>query len=132
MREVQGLRQAADATPAAAQTAWGNPQRFLVAGLVVFLLAAIAAIILYRQLPPRLAGLPSPEEGREFVKGLSPLRTIEFFHKRILPGIEIREPPEFQRRRSRAYIGMAVAAVVGTIGLMLMTVGVAGIVRRRR
>jgi hypothetical protein len=132
MREVQGLRPAAGAMPAAAQPAWGNPQRFLVAGLAVFLLAAIAAIILYRQLPPRLAGLPSPEEGRELVKGLPPVDTIRFFRTRIKPGIEIREPPEFQRRRSRVYLGLAATAVVGTIGLILVTVGVAGVIRRRR
>jgi DNA-directed RNA polymerase subunit RPC12/RpoP len=133
MREVQSLRPASASTPAPAQPAWGNPQRFLVAGSVVFLLAAIAATILYRQLPPRLGGLPpSPDAARQYVKGLSPLQTLDFFHRQILPGIEIHEQADVQRKRNMVYLGLGAIATVGAIGLILVATGVAGIVRRRR
>ena len=91
MREVQSLRPApaSSTTPAATKPAWGNPQRFLVAGLVVFLLAAIAAVILYIQFPTHFAGLPSPEAERQRVKSMSTLETMRYFHQWILPGIEI-------------------------------------------
>jgi hypothetical protein len=130
MREVQDLRAATSTIPAAAKPAWGNPQRFLVAGLVVFLLAAIAAIILYPQLSQRRAGRASPEDVRQYVKSLPLRESIKYFHLYILPGIDSPEPPEVERKRNMVYLGMGASAAVGAIGLILAAVGVAGIVRR--
>ena len=133
MREVQNLRPAplSGELPAAEITAWGNPQRFLVAGLVVCSLAALAAVILYIQFPAHFAGLPSPETVRQHVKGLSTLETRRYFHQWILPGIDISEQAEVQSKRSMVNLGMAAIACLGAIGLILAAVGVAGIARRR-
>ena len=133
MREVQALRPAAAAVaiPATTRPAWGNPQRFLVTGLVLVLLAVIAAVILYRQFPSRLGGLRSPEAEQQRVKGLTTLETIWYFRQRILPGIEIPESPEVQRKRSMVYLGLAAVGGMGAIGLVLAGVGIAGIARRR-
>ncbi len=134
MREIQCLHptQAPDeTTPLATKPAWGNPQRFLVAGLVVVLLAVIAAIILYHQFPTYFAGLRSPEDERKLVKSLSTLETKLYFEKWILPGIDIPEPAWVQAQRSMVSLGMAAMSGVGAIGLILLGVGVAGIVRRR-
>ncbi len=133
MREIQALRPApvAGSMPAAEKPAWGNPQRFLVAGLVVCLLAAIAAVILYTQFPAHFAGIASPEKVRQHVKGLSPQGTRQYFHQWILPGIDIPEQAVVQSKRSSVYLGMAALACLGAIGLILAGVGVAGIVRRR-
>jgi len=133
MREVQGLRPApvSSTTPVGTETIWGNPQRFLVAGLAVFLLAALAAIILYVQFPTHFAGLPSPEAVRQHVKSMPTQETMQYFHRWILPGIEIREPPVFQNRRNMVYLGMATLAGLAAVGLILAGVGVARIVRRR-
>jgi len=133
MREVRCLRPApaSETTPADTKPAWGNSQRFLVAGLVVVLLAAVAAIILYRQSPTYFVGLPSPEAERQFVERLPILATLQYFHQRILPGIDIPEPAWVQSKRSMVSLGMATLSGVGAIGLILLGVGVAGIVRRR-
>jgi hypothetical protein len=133
MREVQSLRLApiSRTKPVAAKPAWGNPQRFLVVGLVLVLLAAITAIILDRQFPTRFAGLPSPETERQFVRSLPTVDTIRYFRQGILPGIEIHEHSGRESRRNMVYLGLTALAGVGAIGLILVGVGVAGIVRRR-
>lgn len=102
-----------------------------MAGLVVFLLAAIAAVILYEQFPAHFAGLPAPEWERQRVKRMSVEDTRRYFQRWILPGIEIYEQSGIQGRRSVVFLGMATLAGLGAIGLMLAGVGVAGIVRRR-
>jgi hypothetical protein len=132
MREVQDLRQAPVAAPAAPKPAWGNPQRFLAVGLVVFLLAAIAAVIVQGQIPVQhLVGFRSPEAERQWVKGLSLVDSIQYFQQRILPGIEIPEQSGSQSQRSMVYLGLAALAGLAAVGLILAAVGVAGIVRRR-
>jgi hypothetical protein len=117
--------------PVATKPAWGNPQRFLVAGVVLFVLAAIAADILYRQFPSLYPGLRSPQAEEQYVKSLSTLETMKYFRMQILPGIEIYQPAEIQNKRARVYLLMAAVAGLGAIGLILATVGVVGIVRRR-
>lgn len=133
MREVQSLRRAAGSAemPESPRPAWGNSQRFLVAGLAVFLLAAIAAVILYIQFPPHFAGLRSPDDERKLVERMSTLETMRYFQQWILPGIDIPEQGGFQSTRSMVYLGMATLAGLGAIGLVLVGIGVAGIVRRR-
>ncbi len=132
LREVKNLRPApaSDSLATAARPAWGNPQRFLAAGLVVVLLAGIAAIILNAQYPAHFRGLPDPEAERQYIEGLSTLKTMEYFHTRLLPGIDYYERAEVQSRRSTVYLGMAALAGLGLIGLVLVAVGIVGIVRR--
>ena len=133
MREVQNLRPApvSGAAPMAARPAWGNSQRLLVAGLVVLLLAAIAAAILHGQFSDQFGRLRPPEAERQFVEGLSTLKTIQYFQQWILPGIDIHEQAGFQIKNSTVYLGMEVLTGLGTIGLILAAIGVVGIVRRR-
>ncbi len=130
MREVRSLRPTSDTTLAAMKPAWGTPQRFCVAGSVVFVLATIAAVILYRQFPAPFVGLPSPQAERQFVQSLPTLETIRYFRLRILPGIDIAEPAGSQRQRGMVNLGLAALAGLGAIGLILTGVGLAGIVRR--
>jgi hypothetical protein len=127
LRDIRNLRPAlpADATPAAARPGWGNSQRFLVAGLAVLLLAALAAAILYEQFPPHFAGLPSPEAVRERIKQMSLQDTRAYFHRAIEPGIEISEGPVVDRERSMADLGMAAVGGVAAVGLILVGIGVA-------
>jgi len=103
----------------------------LVVGLVIFLLAALAAVILYKQLPARFAGLPSPEAERQRVKRMSIEETRLYFQRVILPGIEVYEQSGVKGRRNEVYLGVATLAGLGAIGLILIGVGVAGIVRGR-
>ena len=133
MREVQSLRQApaSDTKLAKIKPAWGNPQRFLVTGLIVVLLAALIAIILYVQFPAHFRGLSSPETVRQRVKSVSTLTTMRYFHEVILPGIDFREQPEREGKRSMVYLGMATLAGVGAIGMVFVAIGITGIVRRR-
>ncbi len=133
LREVQRLRPAPDSskTSTAAEPAWGNPQRFLAAGLVLVALAGIAAVILDTQFPAHFGGLPSPEAERQHVKSLSTLQTMEYLHARLLPGIDYYERAAVQSRRTAVYLGMAALAGLGVIGLLLVAVGIAGIVRGR-
>ena len=134
MREVQrGLRPAplSDMTPAAMNPAWGNSQRFLAAGLVLFLLAAIAAVLLYNQFPTHFAGLPTPEAERQRVSRMSPEGARRYFHQSVVPGIRLYERPETQSRRSMVYLGMATFAGLGAVGLILVGIGVSGIIRRQ-
>lgn len=131
MRAVQNLRPASTTLPAEAKPAWGNPQRLLVAGLVIVSLAAISAVILYIQFPTHFAGLRPPEQERQFVKSLPPLETMRYFRTRILPGIELYESAEVQRKEKMVYLGMGSLAVFAAIGLSLVGVGVTGIMRRR-
>ena len=98
--------------------------------MVVILLAAIAAIILYHQFPTYFAGLRPPETERQLVKSLSTLETKQYFEKWILPGIDIPEPAWIQSQRSMVSLGMMAMSGVGAIGLILLGIGVAGIVRR--
>ena len=136
MREIQRLRSvpsevhdSATIHPAVNMN-WGNPQRFLVAGLVILVLAAVAAIILYRQLPTRVVA--APEEVRQYLRSLPTEDTIQFFHRRLLPGIEMREQGEFESSRGKIYLGLAALAAFGAIGLLLAAIGFAGIARKRR
>jgi len=133
MRDVQSLRPApvSDSSSLTARPAWGTPGRFVVAGLVIVLLAAIVAIILCTQFPAHFGGLPSPEAVRERVKGMPTLATMKYFHQWILPGIDIREQAGSERRRKMVYLGMASVAGVGAIGLILVGIGLVGVVRRR-
>ena len=96
-----------------------------MAGLAVFLLASITAVILYLQFPPHFAGLAPPEVVRERVKQMSTQETRVYFHQLIEPGIELREGTVVERNRSMAYLGMDGAVGVGVIGLILMGVGLA-------
>ena len=134
MREIQSLRPAPLSVRRLrpARPAWGNPQRFLVAGLVVFLLAAIAAVILYRQIPTAT----SPDFDRRRPRGSGsracrPMETIQYFHRGFCRGSRSPSRPELQSQRSMVYLGMA-AWPLGAVGLILAAVGVAGIVRRRQ
>ena len=68
---------------------------------------------------------------RQHVKSLSPQETRLYFHRWILPGIDIAEQVGVQSKRSTVYLGMVIVACLGAIGLVLAGVGVAGIVRRR-
>jgi hypothetical protein len=98
---------------------------------VICLLAVLAAVIICRQLPTRMGGLPTPEEMRQRIGHLSPQQTRQFFHEVLLPGIEFREQADFQSHRTIVYLGLGTAAAFGAIGLILVASGVAGIVRRR-
>ena len=102
-----------------------------MAGLVVCLLAAIAAAIVYGQIPPKLAGIRSPEAERQLITRMLTLETMHYFHAQIRPGMDIPEPPQQQRTRSTAYVGMGLVAALGTIGFILAAVGIAGLVGRR-
>jgi hypothetical protein len=102
-----------------------------MAGLIILLLAAISAVILYEQFPSHFVGLPSPEAERQRVKSMPLQETRLYFHRWILPGIDIFEQSGVQSRRSMVYLGMATVAGLGAIGLILVGVGAAGIVRRR-
>ena len=132
MREVLSLRVASSAVamPAATKPAWGNPQRFLVAGLVLLLLSATATVILYLQYPAHFVGLPPPEAERQRVQGMSTVQTMQYFEQWILPGIDLREAGSIQNRRSMVYLGMVPLAGVGAIGLILMAVGWARMSRK--
>jgi hypothetical protein len=134
LREVRSLRpaQASAATRAQTDSTWGNPQRFLAAGVVVLLLAGIQAVILYRQLPAQFARLPTPEAEAQRVKKMSTVELKVYFHQVILPGIELPERAGNQSKRSMVYLGMASLSVFGAIGLILAGIGIAGIIRRRR
>jgi hypothetical protein len=94
------------------------------------MLSAIAAIILCRQLPAPFAGLLLPQAEEHRVMSMSTLEVRQYFHQWILPGIEIPQRAGVESQRSIAYLGMAALAGVGTIGLILAGVGLAGIVRR--
>ena len=132
MREIRSLRAAmASAALPAAKPAWGNPQRLLVAGFVVLLLAAIAAAILYGQFPRHFARFRSPQSEQQFVKSLPTLETMRYFHQRLLPGLESSEEVGSQSKRSIVYLGMIMLAGLGAIGLILVAAGITGIVRRR-
>jgi len=132
MREVQLLcpAPASDAAPTVEKTAWGTPERVLALGLVLLLLAAIAAAIFYSQIPKPFAGLSSPEIERQRVERLSTMKTILYFRQVILPGIELHDRPGLEGRRSSAYLGLSVTAVLGAIGLLLAAIGGMGIMRR--
>lgn len=133
MREVQRLRPApaVGISSTATKSAWENPQRLLVTGLVLLLLAAIAAVILYGQFPAQFAGLPAPEAERQRVESMSILERMRYFHQRILPGIELREPPMFQSKRNMLNFAMTTLGGLAVIGVILAGIGIAGIVRRR-
>ncbi len=133
MREIRALRTATDsrATPVQAKSAWGNPQRFLVIGIVIVLLAAAGAAIVYRQIPTHFFGVRSAEAERQFVKSLGVGRAIIYFHQQIRPGIDAPQEEVVRSERNKVYLGLAPFAGVGAIGLILAGVGVAGIVRPR-
>lgn len=134
MREIQNLHPASipfPTTTATAKPAWGNPQRFLVVGLMVFVLAVIVAIVLYRQIPPRFAGIPSPEAEREIIKHLSLVQKMLFFHHSILPGIEIPQQAQARSESTGLYLGLAAMAGLGAIGLIFAGIGAAKLGRRR-
>jgi hypothetical protein len=102
-----------------------------VAGIAILALAAIAGTILYKQMPTRFPGLRTPDEERKYIQSMPPEVSIQYFHQRLLPGIEYYEQAEFQSRRDKVYIGLAVLAGIGVIGLILVAIGAAGIVLRR-
>ena len=134
MREVLALRRAPDSAGEAAsiRPVWGNPQRLLVAGLIILLLAAAGALIVYLQFPTHFRGVPTPEAVRQHVKRLTPAETIVFFRSNILPGLEAPQEGPVQAARSKVYIGLAALGGLGGVGLILTGAGVAGMVRRRR
>jgi hypothetical protein len=134
MREVQSLHRAPTSEVQLGETrvGWGIPQRFIVTGLTVIFLAATAAVILYIQFPAHFSRLPSADAVRQRVKAMSTLSTIVFFHQRILSGIDIREQAGNESRRKMVYLGMGALAVFGTVGLILVGVGLADLARRRR
>ena len=136
MRDILGLRPAPAAETAlgATRSDWGNPQRFLVAGLAVLLLSAIAASILYLQFPAHFPGIRSPEEVRQRIKQMSIQETRIYFHRWIEPGIEISEGTAVDSKRGMAYFGMVAAGAVAAIGLILIGIGLAlrAGTRRRR
>ena len=127
MREVRALRPTVDApaTPGRARPAWGNPQRLLVVGIVVLLLAAAGAAIEYRQLPTHFRGLRSPEAERQFVKGLGVGPTIIYYYQRIRPGIDAPQEEFVRSERNKVYLALTPFAGVGAIGLILAGVGIA-------
>jgi hypothetical protein len=129
LREMQGLRRVSLTRPsAAAQSGWGNSQRFLVAGTIIFVLAAVAAVTIYWQIPTRYK---SAEEIRQMVGRKTTWQTVQYFHGELLPGIELREREIYEAPREQALIGVAALAGLGAIGLILAAVGVVGLARKR-
>jgi hypothetical protein len=135
LREIQRLRPAPTSEEersdirAGENSGWGNPQRFLVAGAFLCVLAAIAAVIIYRQLPTRqIAG---PEQVRAYLLKLPTQETRRFFHERLLPGIDLRDAPEIESAHNKAYLGLGALGAVGAIGAILVAIGCSRMVRRR-
>jgi hypothetical protein len=131
LRGIQGLRRspASGARQSAEKPAWGNPQRFLVVGMLIFVLATLAAGIVYWQTPP--ARYKTPSEIREMVGKKTTLQRIQYFHDNLLSGIELREREELQAPHERAMLGEVVLGGIGAIGVVLAVVGGVGLVRKR-
>ena len=55
---------------------------------------------------------------------------MEYFHRRLKPGIDYYEQADVRKQRSVLTVGMWTLAGLGGLGLVLAAVGIAGSVRR--
>jgi hypothetical protein len=130
MGEIRRLRPAEKAA-AAAKSQWGSPQRFLLVGSILILLAGIAAAVLWRQYPSQRSIETWIQRQQTGVRGLKPWDAIQYYRRSLAPGVEIPDAPNFQRRREILTVGLIVLGVGGTFGAVLAGIGIVGLMQAR-
>src|SRR5690349_11502497 len=87
MGEIRRLHPAAQAVATVASK-WEGPQRFLVIGLLLIVVAAVAAAVLFWQYPSEQRIATQIERYRRDVQALKPWEAIQFYRRYLAPGIE--------------------------------------------
>jgi succinate dehydrogenase hydrophobic anchor subunit len=132
MGEIRRLRPAESPTTAVTETKWGSPQRFLVLGITLIVLAAIVAAVLgYMQYTTDIAVAEWIQAQRDYVHRLRPWGAIQWYRSHLVPGIESVLDERFQGRREMMGVGIVIAGLTGIAGVVFAVVGVVGLSGRK-
>ena len=133
MGEIRRLRPAEGPEAISAESKWGIPQRFLVVGIILVLLAGIVVAVLGSlQYSDNQRFSAAIERQRDAVLHLPPWVAIQLYRYSIAPGIETTLEERFQGSREKMAVGMVIAGLTGMLGAVFATVGVVGLSRRKR
>jgi hypothetical protein len=120
-----------DEKPAAAP--WGLPQRMVLFGAVLLPVAAIAAGLLYRSRPTPPAQNVNLESVQQRVRGLSAVRSMQFWyalqHEGLSPGLTPQEQA-YEEASARWRSWLIVVAILGMAAIALIVGGAALAVQR--
>jgi len=132
LREIAALPQAqADAAAPAAASAWGWPQRTVLAGAVLLAVALVGGLILGEHRPISPSESLTPALMRSQIDTLSPLRSVQFFHMQKATGLAATKlPPEVEYQQARVQF-LACAVLLSLLGIAGGTMITLGIVAAR-
>jgi hypothetical protein len=134
MGEIRRLRLAErQGAATVAEPKWGVPQRFLLLGIALILSATVIVGVLgYQQYTANQTFELAVQRQREAVRHLPPWAALQFYRGRIAPGIESPLEERLQGRNEMMAVGMIIAGLMGSAGVVFAAIGVVGLSRRKR
>jgi len=126
MGEIRRLQPAGTAV-AATVSKWGGPQRFLLAGLVLLVIAGVAAAVFYGlsySAHQRMTAYI--EQQREVARHRKAWESLQYFRYQLSPGIDALDFANYQRYLETLAIGKVLAGIAAAAGAVLAGVGIAG------
>ena len=107
------------------------PQRLLLTGLVVAALAGIlAGVLAYGQYKYNKNIEDYIQKQQKKVHELKPWQAILVYRNQLAPGIDTPSELQLSQQRQRLAVGMVIAIAAGAIGVVLVGIGVAGMVKK--
>jgi hypothetical protein len=111
---------------------WGGAQRLVAAGVVVLALAGILTVVLaYDQHTFNKMVDEAIRQQRESVRLKGTWESLIHFRSQLAPGIDLPIAAQFTEQRQRLAVDMVIAIVLGTIGIILVGIGIAALTRKR-
>ncbi len=112
---------------------WGIPQRFVVLGLALILLAGvIMAVLGYMQYSDSQWFAAQVQRQRNAVLHLRPWAAIQIYRGLAATGIETTLEERLQGSREKMAVGMVIAAATGLFGAVFAAAGIVGLIRKKR
>ncbi len=126
MGEIRRL-QPAGTTAAATVPKWGGPQRFLLAGVVLLVIAGVAAAVFYGlsySAHQRMSAYI--EQQREIARHRKAWESLQYFRYQLAPGIDALDFANYRRYLETLAIGKVLAGIAAAAGAVLAGIGIAG------
>ena len=102
--EIRRLPRTAETAKAARPPAqWGDPQRYLLAGLILIFIAVIAAAIIYRQYPTEAAITGWFEHQKAMFQGYKPWDALQYYRRQLVPGVSPAQRGKMAPGRARCW-----------------------------
>jgi hypothetical protein len=133
--EIRRLRPAEKSqapTVSRAGSSWGAPERLLLLGIVLVVIAVASASVLAWQYPSQKAIEAYIQQRHAFVQSLGPWDSLQLYRRKLAPGVDAPNWPNFYGGREILAIGLAIIGILGAAGVVLVVLGAVGLSRKKK